>query len=543
MTTQSEQNKTERSPSRLSPGLGSTEDATIVIFGASGDLTARKLMPALYTLWQEGFLSERAVIVGVARRDKSEDIFRDELGEAVRDHARTPVSNEQWQQFARQLHYHRLDIHDAEQYAGLRQRLATLEATDESDATVGTHRRVRVVYLATAPELFVPAAESLGTAGLIPADNSPSPLRVVFEKPFGHDLPSAQLLSRRLAQLLTEDQIYRIDHYLGKETVQNILLFRFGNAIFEPLFNRHHIDHVQITVAESQGMEGGRGAYYDRAGALRDVMQNHVLQLLCLVAMEPPALFKAREIHDEKLKVLQTLSPGNRGKLAEWAIAGQYAAGEIDGEPVCAYREEQRIATDSRRETFAALDVHIDNWRWAGVPFYLRTGKRMPIRVTELAIQFKLPPLHLFTTVECEGDICDLVEAQPNILVFRIQPDESISLSFSTKRPGMQYQVQPVTMDFAYKSAFEKSLPEAYERLLLDVIRGDSTLFTRTDELEAAWRFLTPVLDTWDAPDFQPDSYPAGSWGPPSTARLLERSPQHWRTPSDSPAETGVTWR
>ena len=269
MTTQSEQNKTERSPSRLSPGLGSTEDATIVIFGASGDLTARKLMPALYTLWQEGFLSERAVIVGVARRDKSEDIFRDELGEAVRDHARTPVSNEQWQQFARQLHYHRLDIHDAEQYAGLRQRLATLEATDESDATVGTHRRVRVVYLATAPELFVPAAESLGTAGLIPADNSPSPLRVVFEKPFGHDLASAQLLSRRLAQLLTEDQIYRIDHYLGKETVQNILLFRFGNAIFEPLFNRHHIDHVQITVAESQGMEGGRGAYYDRAGALR----------------------------------------------------------------------------------------------------------------------------------------------------------------------------------------------------------------------------------------------------------------------------------
>jgi glucose-6-phosphate 1-dehydrogenase len=386
--------------------------------------------------------------------------------------------------------------------------------------------------MATAPELFLAGVEGLHDAGMIPDRVADRCLRVVFEKPFGHDLQSAEELTRQLASRLREEQIFRIDHYLGKETVQNILLFRFGNTIFEPLLNRNHVDHVQITVAESQGMESGRGGYYDKAGALRDVLQNHVLQLLCLIAMEPPALFRADNIRDEKLKVLQALAAGSPDDVNNWAVAGQYASGEIEGQPVMGYRQEERIAPGSRRETYAALEARIDNWRWAGVPFYLRTGKRLPHRVSEIAIQFKHPPLNLFSTVECEGDMCALVEARPNTLIFRIQPHESISLSCSTKRPGMQYQIHPVTMDFAYKSAFAAELPEAYERLLLDVLRGDSTLFTRSDELEAAWRFVTPVLNAWERADFAPQEYAAGSWGPKAADDLLLKSGRHWRKPT-----------
>ncbi|MFN0198821.1 MAG: glucose-6-phosphate dehydrogenase, partial [Planctomycetaceae bacterium] len=385
----------------------------------------------------------------------------------------------------------------------------------------------------TTPELFLPSVEGLWKAGMVPSRDAGNWLRVVFEKPFGHDLASAQELDLQLTRMLREEQIYRIDHYLGKETVQNILLFRFGNAIFEPLLNRNHVDHVQITVSESQGMERGRGGYYDKSGAMRDVMQNHLLQLLCLIAMEPPAMFRAKDIRDEKLKVLEALAPGQTGPISDWAISGQYTAGQIGEESAIAYRDEERIPKDSCRETFVAMEVGIDNWRWAGVPFYLRTGKRLPQRVTEIAIQFKLPPLNLFTTVECEGDICDLVGAKPNTLIFRIQPRESISLSFSTKRPGMQYQIHPVRMDFAYESAFQKDLPEAYERLLLDVLRGDSTLFTRSDELEAAWKFVTPILDYWKQHQVEPEFYPAGSWGPMAAERLLGRHGRHWRIPQD----------
>ena len=510
------------------PAAGSPEtaEATIAIFGASGDLTARKLIPALFTLWHEGYLADHVPIVGVARREKSDEEFRAELLEPVRKYARVDsVTDEDWARFAGRLYYHQLDLSDVDGFGQFGKRLDSLESE------AGMTDANRVVYLAVAPHLFEPSVDSLSRAGLVPKGDDATRLRVVIEKPFGTDLASARKLACDLGRMLEERQIYRIDHYLGKETVQNILLFRFGNGIFEPMLNRNHVDHVQITVAESQGMERGRGGYYDTAGALRDVLQNHVLQLLCLIGMEPPSLFRAEDIRDEKLKVLEALRPGRPGDVSNWAVGGQYVAGEVDGERANGYREEDRVPADSRRETFVAMECHIDNWRWAGVPFYLRTGKRMPQRVTEIAVQFKTPPVNLFTTVECDENICNLVGAQPNQLVFRIQPKEAIAMKFCTKRPGMQYQIHPVTMDFHYDEAFGDGLPEAYERLLLDVCRGDSTLFTRSDELEAAWKFVTPVLDWFESDSFQPAEYAAGSWGPGAAMDLVQRTGREWRVP------------
>lgn len=507
-------------------GSGHPADATIVIFGASGDLTARKLIPALFQLSQGGYLSDRAPIVGVARREKTDPEFRKEMFDAVtRDGRSGAVSAEQWDAFARRLYYRSVDLSQSAAYARLARDLGELERANGAPGQ-------RLFYMATMPDLFVPVVESISSAGMIPTLDSPAWLRLVFEKPFGRDLDSAVKLSHRLGQLLAEEQIYRIDHYLGKETVQNILLFRFGNSIFEPLFNRTHVDHVQITVAESQGIEYGRGGYYDQSGALRDVLQNHGLQLLALIAMEPPSFFRAKEIHDEKVKVLEALAPANWSAVSKWAVRGQYAAGQMEDKPAPGYLEEERIPRDSRTETFAALDVRVDNWRWEGVPFYVRTGKRLPSRVSEIALQFKQPPLNLFKTVECEGNLCQLVEARPNTLVFRIQPSESISLRVSTKRPGMQYQIHPVTMDFAYEDAFATApLPEAYERLLLDVLRGDSTLFMRNDELVAAWRLVTPVLDAWNADPKPPEPYAAGTWGPAGAKALLAQDGRKWREP------------
>jgi glucose-6-phosphate 1-dehydrogenase len=507
--------------------MSQPQNATILIFGASGDLTSRKLIPALFQLAQQGYLKPQCAVIGVARREKTDDQFRGELRDAVAARLGPDrFSQDAWNSFAGQLFYRQVDISDPQDYEQLKGQVEQIEGQLGSGFP-----RTRVVYLATSPALFADAVEGLHQCGMIPERTAEDNLRVVVEKPFGHDLHSAQELTARLANRLREGQIYRIDHYLGKETVQNILLFRFGNAIFEPLLNRNHVDHIQITVAESQGMEGSRGGYYDTSGALRDVLQNHVLQLLCLIAMDPPSLFQAREIRDEKMKVLQALRPGHSGAIGTWAVRGQYVAGLVNRQPAPAYREEDRVHPTSNRETFVAMKVAIDNWRWAGVPFFLRTGKRLPKQVTEIAIQFKKPPLNLFSTVECDGDLCDLVETRPNQLVLRIQPEEAIALQFSTKRPGMQYQVQPVSMDFEYQTHFSAELPEAYERLLLDVMRGDSTLFTRSDELEAAWRFVTPVLQAWENSSSPPDFYPAGTWGPSSADRLISETRALWRSP------------
>lgn len=511
---------------RFSAKEAAEHEATILIFGASGDLTARKLLPALFSLWRQGYLSSRTPIVGVARRDKTDDEFRAEMQTAIDESlGKETLSQEEWERFSGRLSYCRTDLNDPADFRNLRTQVETLE---QAVGLTGN----RIVYLATSPNLFLPAAQGLAAANMIPQTTDSEWLRVVIEKPFGRDFESSCQLSADLSVLLREDQIYRIDHYLGKETVQNILLFRFGNAIFEPLFNRHHVEHVQITVAESQGIERGRGGYYDTSGALRDVLQNHVLQLLCLIAMEPPGQFLQQHIRDEKVKVLEALVPGCTGGINRWAVAGQYTAAEIHGQPAVGYKQEDRVPAESARETYVAMHVMVDNWRWAGVPFYMRTGKRLPHRVTEIAVQFKLPPKHLFQTVECEGDICDLVEAQPNMLVFRIQPHESISLRFATKRPGMQYQIHPASMDFRYDASFEQQLPEAYERLLLDVLKGDSTLFTRSDELAAAWRFVTPVLQAWEQAGHTPAEYPAGSWGPAAADQLLSRYGHEWREPN-----------
>jgi len=499
------------------------QDHSILIFGASGDLTARKLMPALFMLSTEGHLPDDVPIFGVARRDHTDESFREEIREAVGRFARTEVTPEAWDKFAKRLFYCRTELDSPAAFGPLRQRIESVEAS----VCTGGGALSRVVYLATAPSLFLPSVESLSAAGFVPDREADNKLRIVFEKPFGHDLASSQELSHHLSRLLDESQIYRIDHYLGKETVQNILLFRFGNAIFEPLLNRNHVDHVQLTVAESQGIESGRGGYYDKAGAMRDVLQNHALQLLCLVAMEPPAIFEANAIRDEKLKVLESLRPGHPGDISRWAVSGQYVGGMFDGKAVPGYRQEDRVPPDSRRETFVAMEVGIDNWRWAGVPFYLRTGKRMPKRLSEIAITFKLPPLQAFSTVECVGDQCGLVGSRPNTLVFRIQPEESITLQCSVKRPGHGYHLEPQRLEYKYPGG----LAEAYERLLLDVIRGDSTLFTRSDELERAWRFVQPVMDAWEAPSHQPDFYQVGTWGPASADQLLERSGRKWRKP------------
>ncbi len=519
-----------------SPPVQVAEPFALIIFGATGALTHSKLLPALFSLWRGDFFGSPFVIVGVGRRDKNDNQFRDELREAAEAHGRMHAGDrEAWERFAGNVVYHRADFTAADSYGKFAERLEALE----KERGLGGNR---LFYLATDPDRFPLIVEQLAAANLARREADRPWTRVVIEKPFGKDLASARALDEHVLRFLREEQVFRIDHYLGKETVQNLLSFRFGNAIFDPLFNNRYVDHVQITMAEVGGMEGRRGAYYDGAGALRDVVQNHLLQLLALVAMEPPASLGAKDVHDEKVKVLRNLVPRDGQEVNRWVVRGQYGAGTVDGRPVLAYREEEAVARNSATETYVALRLGVDTWRWAGVPFLLRAGKRLGRGVTEVAIEFKQPPLRLFTAVTQNGNLCDrtcncgadcrcgIAHAEPSVLAFRIQPDEGISLSFSAKEPGMQLALQPVRMDFLYGKSFRQVLPEAYERLLLDALRGDATLFMRSDEVTTAWEFITPILEAWQgqpAPDFP--NYAAGSWGPVEADRLMSGCQREWR--------------
>ncbi len=497
--------------------MASDEPSALVIFGASGDLTRRKLVPALWSLFQRRVLPEPFVIIGVARSEMSHEEFRRRMREAVTEFARVqPPAAHVWERFASSLYYCPGDPGDPAVY----ERLGPLLRQLETEKGTGGNR---LFYCATPPSLYPAIVTGMGASGLHRETNGWT--RIIIEKPFGRDLASARELNRIVSQVFTEDQVYRIDHYLGKETVQNLLVFRFANSIFEPLWNRSHVNNVQITVAESLGVEG-RGAYYEEAGALRDMIQNHMLQLLCLVAMEPPVSFDADPVRDEKTKVLRAIRPIPPDQVEQWAVRGQYGLGFVDGQRVPGYRTEKGVAPDSATETFVALKLFVDNWRWAGVPFYLRTGKRLPKRASEITIQFWGTPHLLFR----RPDPADRLE--PNLLVVRLQPDEGIALTFGAKLPGPELNIRPVTMDFRYGDAFGGEPPEAYERLLLDAIHGDATLYARGDWVDVAWQVLTPVLEAWGAgpaPKFP--NYDAGAWGPPEADAFIERDGRRWPRP------------
>lgn len=495
-----------------------SDPATIVIFGASGDLTHRKLIPALFIAYAQNLLPEKFMIVGFARRDYDDGTFRRMMADSIKEFSRLPAADEVVDRFVQHIVYHRGDISTPEAYADLKQRFVDTETYPEN----------RLYYLSIIPDLFETTVRSLKEAELIAAPGGKHWTRVVIEKPFGRDFDSAMALNAELLQHLDESQIYRIDHYLGKETVQNILSFRFANAIFEPVFNRSYVDHIQITAAETVGMESGRGGYYDEYGAVRDMVTNHLLQLLCLVTMEAPGDLSAESIRNEKVKVLNATALDVRKEISDAVCRGQYADGDDDeGRRIKGYLKEERIDPHSKTETFAAMRLMINNWRWAGVPILLRTGKRMARKTTEVAVQFKVPPLQLFRQVECEGDVCDITRIKPNTLIFQIQPNEGIFLKVGTKRPGMRFVVEDVKMDFSYSDTWNKSLPEAYERLLLDTLHGDSTLFTRSDEVEAEWRVVQPILDNLD--HLVPIAYPPGSWGVSEADWLFHGVEGQWR--------------
>ena len=481
----------------------------LVIFGATGDLTRRKLLPALFRLFAEGLLPERFEVLGVARSDMTEEEFRAAMRDGVEEFASAPDAD-LWNRFAERLGYFCTEFNDAEGYRRLSERL---ESVDRECGTAGN----RLFYLAIPPGVIAETVTGLADAGMMHEEGSWR--RIVVEKPFGRDLGSAHALNAALLEAVDERQLFRIDHYLGKETVQNLLVFRFANVIWEPVWNRNYVDHVQITVAEDVGV-GTRAGYYDRAGALRDMVQSHLLQLLTLVAMEPPAAFDAEGIRNEKQKVLRSVRPIPRERVPEESARGRYAAG-ADGAP--GYTGEPGVASDSRTETYAALRLWIDNWRWADVPFYLRTGKRLPSKVSEIAVRFRPAPHPVL-------DPGDGGLPEPNLLVLRIQPEEGISLFFEAKVPGLTGSLRPVSMDFGYCEAFGVDSPEAYERLLLDAMLGDATLFARRDETEAAWALVSPVLERW-AEEGEPEPYRPGSWGPASADALLARDGRYWRAP------------
>lgn len=491
------------------------DPCVMVIFGATGDLTARKLFPALYNLARDGQLPAHFACVGFARREKTNEQFRNEMLDGINKYSRVkPVDKDLWQSFSEQIFYHKSEFHEDEGYDSLG---AFLQDLDNKFGTKGN----RVYYLSTQPSFFPLVIEKLKQHNLIYDVNKVHDKwsRVIIEKPFGEDLNSAIELQKDITKNLDESQIYRIDHYLSKETVQNIMVFRFTNPIFESVWNNNHVDHVQLTVSEEIGI-GTRGRFWEEAGMLRDIVQNHMMQLLSLIAMEPPITLKASAIHDEKVKVLEAIRPIH--DIRRYVVRGQYGKGYINGLEVIGYREEQNVAPDSSVETYVAMQLFIDNWRWAGVPFYLRAGKRLPKRSTEIAVTFRPAPGYLF---QPEGKKID-----SNTLVIRIQPDEGISLKMNCKVPGIATQIQPVKMDFRYGSYFGSTPPEAYERLICDCMSGDSTLFARIDEVMASWKLLTPVLEKWK--EEKPSNFPnyqSGTWGPAEADHLMARDGRSWR--------------
>jgi glucose-6-phosphate 1-dehydrogenase len=510
-------------PCRLTEAVRNLDPCSVVIFGASGDLTARKLIPALYHLAKEKQMPPDYRILGFARREKSDESWRGELHQALAQFSRTkPVDEQVWQQFSGHIGYCVGDLTDPAAYAQLKQKLESFGQP--------ALRNNLLFYLATLPSQFGVVVEQLCKAGLLHKDNGAGPpssggwQRIVIEKPFGHDLESAHQLNRELTRYAGEQQVFRIDHYLGKETVQNILMFRFSNAIFERLWNRESIDHVQITVSEELGV-GQRGGYYEEAGALRDMVQNHMLQVLSLIAMEPPVSLEAESIRDEKVKLLRSIRPLRPEDVMRQVVRGQYFAGTVDGEARVGYRQEPKVKSISNVETYVALKLLVDNWRWSGVPFYLRTGKSLPISASEVRVQFRPTP-HVLFAAQCDEKL------DSNALALRLQPDEGIYLRFNGKVPGTSLEVRPVRMHFSYDAEFGAYTPEAYERLLLEAMAGDATLFIRRDEVEIAWRIVDSIRTAWNArPLTNREFYSAGTWGPVAADDLLAQTGHTWHEP------------
>jgi glucose-6-phosphate 1-dehydrogenase len=491
------------------------DPCAFVLFGATGDLAHRKVIPAIYQLWRTNLLPAEFSLVAVARRPYTNEAFAAELRASVEKYSRVqPIDKAAWDELAKRITYQQLDFSDDAGFDRLGAKL------DELDTQLGTAGN-RLFYLATQPSQVTEIVRQLGRVGLDNEVRGAGWRRLIVEKPFGRDLESARTLNHEVHKVFREAQVYRIDHYLGKETVRNLMVFRFGNGIFEPVWNRSYVDHVQITVAESIGVEA-RGAFYEETGASRDILQNHLLQLMTLVAMEPPSSFQADALRDQKLQVLRAIAAPDPDEVRRDVVRGQYGPGWVGGEPAAGYRQEPEVDSESETETYVAGRFTIDDWRWSGVPFYLRAGKRLPKRATEISIQFKDVPLRLFR--ESSGD------PAPNVLAMRIQPDEGIMLRFAAKVPGLGLDVRAVNMDFAYDTSFVVDSPDAYETLILDALLGDASLFTRADEVEAAWAVVTPIINAWAqsaAPRFP--NYAAGSWGPEAADELMERDGRRWR--------------
>jgi glucose-6-phosphate 1-dehydrogenase len=494
------------------------DPCVMVIFGASGDLTKRKLVPAIFDLARQGLLPSGFTMVGVARTPMSHDSFREYMHTAIQEFGKLQESESVlWETFARGLYYVSADPSLPDEFLRLKKELAAINSERRASENY-------LFYLSTPPTLYEPIVRGLAHAGLHQPSHPDHWVRIIIEKPFGVDLASSRKLNTAVLSVFDESQVYRIDHYLGKETVQNLLVFRFANGIFEPIWNRNYIDHVQITAAETVGVEN-RGGYYEGAGALRDMIQNHMLQLLALTAMEPPVLFDAKQVRDEKHKVFQAIRQIKPQEVHQSTVRGQYAAGIVGGKSVPAYRAEAGVSPTSTTETYVALKFQIDNWRWADVPFYVRTGKRLPKRVTEIAIQFKKTPHHLFAHLSTDT-------LDQNNIVIRVQPDEGISLKFSSKIPGSAMRMRPVTMDFRYGSSFGGQLTDAYTRLILDCMLGDATLYARGDSVDIAWQLITPIHEGWASnTESKVYEYAAGTWGPKEADAMLARDGRRWRLP------------